>query len=289
MVDLIFFQFCPLSNANASTLLLRVIVKRHVTLNEWKNLYFQEVCYSRSESAGPDCVTLDTDKKHSGGTWPKMVVGVTMTTESPAQLSIYKSPKQRKSIFDTDTFKRPDTPSKMEYLTGHSPQPSKTEGSAAPPTPPTRCDSFKFKPKQQSGSASDSTITEPKREDRNGNLYFTEGKTLSSRKSCEEDIGRVRVEEPEVKRPRPKSAPALRRRMTPQSIPLQSFQVRASELAVLAIPCKPLYLVFSYVVCLFFFKDNSMHHDISYNLFITQTTGGFQVKQLSKHLPIRCL
>uniref|UniRef100_A0A8B9KDN3 Discs, large homolog 5a (Drosophila) n=1 Tax=Astyanax mexicanus TaxID=7994 RepID=A0A8B9KDN3_ASTMX len=184
---------------------------------------FQEICYSRSESAGPDCVTLEkaTDKKHSGGTWPKMMVGVTMTTESPAQLSIYKSPKQRKSIFETDAFKRPDTPSKMEYLAGHSPQPSKTDGSAAPPTPPTRSDSFKFKPKQQSDSASDSTITEPKREDRNGNLYFTEGKTLSSRKSCEEDIGRVRPEEPEVKRPRPKSAPALRRRMTPQNIPLQ--------------------------------------------------------------------
>ncbi|XP_072533993.1 disks large homolog 5a isoform X2 [Salminus brasiliensis] len=192
---------------------------------------FQEICYSRTDPAGPDCVTLETatDKKHSGGTWPKMVVGVTMTTESPAQLSIYKSPKQRKSIFETDAFKRPDTPSKMEYLAGHSPQPSKTDGSAVPPTPPTRSDSFKFKSKQQSGSASDSTITEAKREDRNGNLYFTEGKTLSSRKSCEEDIGRVRLEEPEVKRPRPKSAPALRRRMTPQSIPLQSFQSYSND------------------------------------------------------------
>ncbi|XP_017580656.1 disks large homolog 5a isoform X1 [Pygocentrus nattereri] len=192
---------------------------------------FQEVCYTRAESTGPDCVALEmaADKKHSGGTWPKMVVGVAMTTDSPAQLSIYKSPKQRKSIFDTDTFKRPDTPSKTEYLAGHSPQPSKTDTTAAPPTPPTRSDSFKFKPKQQSGSASDSTITEPKREDRNGNLYFTEGKTLSSRKSCEEDIGRVRVEEPEMKRPRPKSAPALRRRMTPQSIPLQSFQSYSND------------------------------------------------------------
>lgn len=192
---------------------------------------FQEVCYSRSDPTGPEGVTLETatDKKHSGGTWPKMVVGVTMTTESPAQLSIYKSPKQRKSIFETDAFKRPDTPSKMEYLAGHSPQPSKTDSSAAPPIPPTRSDSFKFKPKQQSSSASDSTITEPKREDRNGNLYFTEGKTLSSRKSCEEDIGRVRPEEPEVKRPRPKSAPALRRRMTPQNIPLQSFQSYSND------------------------------------------------------------
>lgn len=73
------------------------------------------------------------------------------------------------------------------------------------------------------------SVHEPKQEDRNGNLYFTEagqeGKVLNSRKSCEEDIGRMRPEEPEVKRPRPKSAPALRRRMTPQTIPLQSFQV----------------------------------------------------------------
>uniref|UniRef100_W5K292 Discs, large homolog 5a (Drosophila) n=1 Tax=Astyanax mexicanus TaxID=7994 RepID=W5K292_ASTMX len=219
---------------------------------------FQEICYSRSESAGPECVTLETatDKKHSGGTWPKMMVGVTMTTESPAQLSIYKSPKQRKSIFETDAFKRPDTPSKMEYLAGHSPQPSKTDGSAAPPTPPTRSDSFKFKPKQQSDSASDSTITEPKREDRNGNLYFTEGKTLSSRKSCEEDIGRVRPEEPEVKRPRPKSAPALRRRMTPQNIPLQSFQEQRYSVhrglapctAVTAVMRNPVYTVRSHRV-----------------------------------------
>lgn len=160
-----------------------------------------------------------------------MVVGVSMTTDSPAQLSIYRSPKQRKSIFEADSFKRPDTPSKTDY---HSPQPLKADSAPTPPTPPTRSDSFKFKHKHQGSSASESTITtisipEPKQEDRNGNLYFTEvgheGKVLSSRKSCEEDIGRMRPEEPEVKRPRPKSAPALRRRMTPQTIALQSFQV----------------------------------------------------------------
>lgn len=198
---------------------------------------FQEICYTRPESAGPDCSTLEPapDTKHSGGTWPKMVVGVPMVAESPAQLSIYKSPKQRKSIFDADTFKRPDTPSKMEYLTSHSPQPSKTDTMTTPPTPPTRSDSFKFKPKQQGSSASDSTITESQQEECNGNLCFTEvgheGRVLSSRKSCEEDIGRTRLDEPEVKRPRPKSAPALRRRMTPQSIPLQSFQVNLPQLA----------------------------------------------------------
>uniref|UniRef100_A0A671LVX6 Disks large homolog 5-like n=1 Tax=Sinocyclocheilus anshuiensis TaxID=1608454 RepID=A0A671LVX6_9TELE len=201
---------------------------------------FQEVCYTRSESVGPECVTLETslEKQHSGGTWPKMVVGVAMTTDSPAQLSIYRSPKQRKPI-DADTFKRPDALSKTDY---HSPQALKADSAPTPPTPPTRSDSFKFKHKHQGNSASESTITamsvhEPKQEDRNGNLYFTEagreGKVLSSRKSCEEDIGRMRPEEPEVKRPRPKSAPALRRRMTPQTIPLQSFQVNLTQPAVL--------------------------------------------------------
>uniref|UniRef100_A0A671LWA3 Disks large homolog 5-like n=1 Tax=Sinocyclocheilus anshuiensis TaxID=1608454 RepID=A0A671LWA3_9TELE len=203
---------------------------------------FQEVCYTRSESVGPECVTLETslEKQHSGGTWPKMVVGVAMTTDSPAQLSIYRSPKQRKPI-DADTFKRPDALSKTDY---HSPQALKADSAPTPPTPPTRSDSFKFKHKHQGNSASESTITamsvhEPKQEDRNGNLYFTEagreGKVLSSRKSCEEDIGRMRPEEPEVKRPRPKSAPALRRRMTPQTIPLQSFQVNLTQPAVLPV------------------------------------------------------
>uniref|UniRef100_A0A672RAI0 Disks large homolog 5-like n=1 Tax=Sinocyclocheilus grahami TaxID=75366 RepID=A0A672RAI0_SINGR len=203
---------------------------------------FQEVCYTRSESVGPECLTLETslEKQHSGGTWPKMVVGVAMTTDSPAQLSIYRSPKQRKPI-DADTYKRPDALSKTDY---HLPQALKADSAPTPPTPPTRSDSFKFKHKHQGNSASESTVSamsvqEPKQEDRNGNLYFTEagreGKVLSSRKSCEEDIGRMRPEEPEVKRPRPKSAPALRRRMTPQTIPLQSFQVNLSQPAILPV------------------------------------------------------
>lgn len=190
---------------------------------------FQEICYTRAEPSLPDCTSLEpmSETKHSGGTWPKMMVGV--TAESSAQLSIYKSPKQRKSIFDIDMFKIPDAPSKMEYLSSHSPQPSKTDCTATPPTPPARSDSFKFKPKHQGSSASDSTITDSQQEECNGNLCFTEvgheGRMLSSRKSCEEDIGRARPDEPEVKRPRPKSAPALRRRMTPQLITLPSFQV----------------------------------------------------------------
>uniref|UniRef100_A0A8C1JP81 Discs, large homolog 5a (Drosophila) n=1 Tax=Cyprinus carpio TaxID=7962 RepID=A0A8C1JP81_CYPCA len=218
---------------------------------------FQEVRYTRSESVGPECVTLETslEKQHSGGTWPKMVMGVAMTTDSPAQLSIYRSPKQRKPI-DAETFKRPDTLSKTDY---HLPQPLKADSAPTPPTPPTRSDSFKFKHKHQGSSASESTITtmsvhEPKQEDRNGNLYFTEagheGKVLSSRKSCEEDIGRMRLEEQEVKRPRPKSAPALRRRMTPQTILLQNSAHRGLSpcSAVTAVMKNPVYMVRSHRV-----------------------------------------
>uniref|UniRef100_A0A669DB03 Discs, large homolog 5a (Drosophila) n=1 Tax=Oreochromis niloticus TaxID=8128 RepID=A0A669DB03_ORENI len=216
---------------------------------------FQECCpYTKAPSSLPfepvspaDCITMDAamEKKHSGGTWPKMIVG-SIPVSAATQLSIYKSPKQRKSIFDPDTFKRPETPStKMEYMAAnqtaavaaaaasHSPQPSKTESLSSsstptptPPTPPTRSDSFKFKHKHQSSSASDCTITSDgkgeaaismaagecrdrseRERDRNGNHYFLEGKVLTSRKSCDEDIGRTRGEEPEVKRPRPKSAP----------------------------------------------------------------------------------
>ncbi|XP_029377323.1 disks large homolog 5a isoform X2 [Echeneis naucrates] len=247
---------------------------------------FQECCpYTKGPSSLPfdpvsasDCITMETtlEKKHSGGTWPKMMVGgmsVTPDNSSPvtaaAQLSIYKSPKQRKSIFEPETFKRPETPSsKMEFMAAnqiaavaaaatasHSPQPSKTESLSSsstptptPPTPPTRSDSFKFKHKHQSSSASDCTITSDgkgeavismvagesrerseRERDRNGNHYFLDGKVLTSRKSCDEDIGRTRGEEPEVKRPRPKSAPALRRRMTPQTITLPTFQSYSND------------------------------------------------------------
>uniref|UniRef100_A0A3B4UAW5 Discs, large homolog 5a (Drosophila) n=1 Tax=Seriola dumerili TaxID=41447 RepID=A0A3B4UAW5_SERDU len=270
---------------------------------------FQECCpYPKGPSSLPfdpvspsDCITMETtlEKKHSGGTWPKMMVGgmsVAPDNSSPvtaaAQLSIYKSPKQRKSIFDPDTFKRPETPSsKMEYMAAnqiaavaaaaaasHSPQPSKTESLSSsstptptPPTPPTRSDSFKFKHKHQSSSASDCTITSDgkgeavismaagesrerseRERDRNGNHYFLDGKVLTSRKSCDEDIGRTRGEEPEVKRPRPKSAPALRRRMTPQTITLPTFQVsQFKALQVLTLPHQFNYLsTKKYLACL---------------------------------------
>ncbi|KAG5855733.1 hypothetical protein ANANG_G00052270 [Anguilla anguilla] len=183
---------------------------------------FSERCYDKRpftfDPAAADCVTVETtlDKghaqKHSGGTWPKMVVGGGSGAEPGAHLSIFKVPKQRKSIFDAEAFKRPDTPSKLDYRPAHSPQASAAEVTQAPPTPPTRSDSFKFKHKQQSSSASDSTVTagsppptpapgakpdavvlETGR-DRNGNHYFLEGgadcKGLSGRKSCEEDLSR---------------------------------------------------------------------------------------------------
>ncbi|XP_031679627.1 disks large homolog 5 isoform X2 [Oncorhynchus kisutch] len=227
------------------------------------------ITYDPSKLA--DCITMETtlERKQSGGTWPKVIVGGmsiavdTTTAMTPTQLSIFKSPKQRKSIFNPDAFKpRPETApqsSKMEFLSSsqlvaHSPQPYKMESlfsssstaTPTPPTPPTRNDSFKFKHKQQSSSASDCTLTSDgdkgeavamvmgessgeRERDRNGNHYFLDGKVLTQRKSCDEDIGRTRGEEPEVKRPRPKSAPALRRRMTPQSITLPSFQSYSND------------------------------------------------------------
>uniref|UniRef100_A0A674IKA1 Discs large MAGUK scaffold protein 5 n=1 Tax=Terrapene triunguis TaxID=2587831 RepID=A0A674IKA1_9SAUR len=210
-----------------------------------------------------DCIMVETtlDKghgaKHSGGTWPKVMVNI--STAETEKFSVYKKPKQRKSIFDPDTFKRPQTPPKMDYLSpnqvsAHSPQPSKAEVASTPPTPPKRSDSIKFKHKQQTSSASDSTVTtgspptspataQPplslalkqdsdthKVRSRNAGHYYREEGIdcthLTSRKSCEDDISFQRVEEPEIKRPRPKSAPALRHKLTPVPIPNPSLQVQ---------------------------------------------------------------
>uniref|UniRef100_A0A4W5JMT5 Discs, large homolog 5b (Drosophila), tandem duplicate 1 n=1 Tax=Hucho hucho TaxID=62062 RepID=A0A4W5JMT5_9TELE len=125
--------------------------------------------YSRSLSHRGSCLqdrggeeghtTTPEREKSSGGTWPKVLVGASIL--ECAQLSIYKKPKQRKSIFDADTFKRPEASSKLDYLSlsqlsKHSPQDSQSE---TPPTPPQRSDSFRFKHRQQTSSASDSTIT----------------------------------------------------------------------------------------------------------------------------------
>uniref|UniRef100_A0A671RK68 Calcium-activated potassium channel subunit alpha-1-like n=1 Tax=Sinocyclocheilus anshuiensis TaxID=1608454 RepID=A0A671RK68_9TELE len=70
-----------------------------------------------------DCITMEMSQerrcipqKQSGGTWPKMVAVAMTTAESIPPLSIFKTPKKRKSIFDADMFKRPETPSKLDYL-----------------------------------------------------------------------------------------------------------------------------------------------------------------------------
>ncbi|XP_050922241.1 disks large homolog 5 isoform X2 [Lates calcarifer] len=191
--------------------------------------------------------TQGSSAKPSGGTWPKVIVGASIPEY--AQLSIYKKPKQRKSIFDVSAFRRPEVPPKLEYMSvsqlpKHSPQSSISESAQTPPTPPARSDSFRFKHRQQNSSASDSTITtgtppaspaqasSPQDEGEAGKqLYYTDapaGETKSTtKKPAEEEGSRHRAEEREKRRYRPKSAPALRRNVTPLHIPVpmqvQSF------------------------------------------------------------------
>ncbi|XP_075999678.1 disks large homolog 5-like isoform X2 [Genypterus blacodes] len=222
-----------------------------------------DFCYRRQEhhhhpfnftSVVPDCspqqAPLDRDQssaaKPTGGTWPKVMVGASIP--ECVQLSIYKKPKQRKSIFDVNTFRRPEIAPKLDYMSlshlpKHSPQSSRSEAGQAPPTPPARSDSFRFKHRHQNSSASDSTITtgtppaSPVQttcpldggEAVNQHYYSDTSPTdtmTSSRKTSEEE-SRHRTEEKERRRYRPKSAPALRRNVTPLHIPVpmqvQSF------------------------------------------------------------------
>ncbi|XP_078147009.1 disks large homolog 5-like [Centroberyx gerrardi] len=224
----------------------------------------QEFCYRRQDlhhrpltftpvvsDCSPQQASLDRGQgppeKPSGGTWPKVMVGASIP--ECAQLSIYKKPKQRKSIFDVDTFRRPEAPPKLDYLSlsqlpKHSPQSSKSEAGQTPPTPPARSDSFRFKHRQQNSSASDSTITtgtppaspaqslSPQDGGEAGKQhYYADASPVetksSSRKPAEEEGSRQRSEEQDRKRYRPKSAPALRRNVTPLHIPIpmqvQSF------------------------------------------------------------------
>uniref|UniRef100_A0A3Q1JS09 Discs, large homolog 5b (Drosophila), tandem duplicate 1 n=1 Tax=Anabas testudineus TaxID=64144 RepID=A0A3Q1JS09_ANATE len=193
---------------------------------------------SASPEAGVDRVQ-SSPAKPSGGTWPKVIAGASFEC---TQLSIFKKPKQRKSIFDVNAFKRPEVPPKLDYMSlshlpKHSPQSSMSESSQTPPTPPARSDSFRFKHRQQNSSASDSTITTgtppaspdqpttPHNDTEQGNkLCYTDalpGQTKSdSKKAAEEEGSRQRVGEQERKRYRPKSAPALRRNVTPLHIPV---------------------------------------------------------------------
>uniref|UniRef100_A0A665X8Q0 Disks large homolog 5-like n=1 Tax=Echeneis naucrates TaxID=173247 RepID=A0A665X8Q0_ECHNA len=154
--------------------------------------------------------------KPGGGTWPKVIVGASIP--ECTQLSIYKKPKQRKSIFDINAFRRPEVPPKLDYmsvsqLSKHSPQSSVSESAQTPPTPPARSDSFRFKHRQQN-PASDSAIT-------TSTLPVSPRETKSApKKLAEEEGSHHMAEEREKRRYRPKSAPALRRNVTPLHIPV---------------------------------------------------------------------
>ncbi|CAJ0932102.1 unnamed protein product [Ranitomeya imitator] len=193
-----------------------------------------------------DSLAETSTNKRSSGTWPKVMVS---PGHSQSEFTVYKRPKQRKSIFDPETFKRPQTPPKLCFMTSHSSQPSKVDRPSSPPTPPKRSDSIKFKHRHQSSSASDSTVTagspptSPLPTSLPNSSHDSTHKIHQNRavgKCCREDgvdcslagcrgSGDVesclqRAEEPEVKRPRPLSAPALKHRLAPVTIPHHSLQ-----------------------------------------------------------------
>ncbi|KAM6898035.1 disks large homolog 5-like [Lycodopsis pacificus] len=178
--------------------------------------------------------------KPCGGTWPKVLTEASIPECAP--LSIYKKVKQRKSIFEVNAFRRPET--SLSQLPKHSPPSSISEPAQTPPTPPARSDSFRFKHRQQNSSASDSTITtstppttpaqatSPQDRGETGDqLYYANappGETNSGpTQPAVEEGRRHRAEERQKRRYRPKSAPALRRNVTPLYIPapmqVQSF------------------------------------------------------------------
>ncbi|XP_031699323.1 disks large homolog 5-like isoform X1 [Anarrhichthys ocellatus] len=174
--------------------------------------------------------------KPGGGTWPKVLTEASIPECAP--LSIYKKVKQRKSIFEVNAFRRPET--SLSQLPKHSPPSSISESAQNPPTPPARSDSFRFKHRQQNSSASDSTITtstppttpaqatSPQDRGETGDqLYYINAPPGETKKPAEEEGPRHRAEERQKRRYRPKSAPALRRNVTPLYIPapmqVQSF------------------------------------------------------------------
>uniref|UniRef100_A0A8C2HGJ1 Discs large MAGUK scaffold protein 5 n=1 Tax=Cyprinus carpio TaxID=7962 RepID=A0A8C2HGJ1_CYPCA len=202
-----------------------------------------------------DCMTVEMSQerrcipqKQSSGTWPKMVAVAMTTAESIPPLSIFKTPKKRKSIFDADVFKRPETPSKLDYLSlsqmpKHSPQ--------NPPEPPKRSDSFKFKHRAQGSSASDSTITtgsppatpiqttpgdktspDFENQDRNGNVLQRQGSGGGGGGTSAEEVPGQGADDLEMRRGRPKSAPAQRRSLTPLKMPFSQV-LEALTLSVL--------------------------------------------------------
>nr|XP_008506307.1 PREDICTED: disks large homolog 5 isoform X1 [Equus przewalskii] len=213
--------------------------------------------------AGPCGVTeaplgkAESENANSGGTWPKAMLS---STAGPEKLSVYKKPKQRKSIFDPNTFKRPQTPPKIDYLLSgpgpaHSPQPSKRVGPLTPPKPPRRSDSIKFQHRLETSSESEATLVgsspstsppsalpvdvdpgEPmhaspprKARVRIASSYYPEGdgdsSYLPAKKSCDEDLTSQKMDELGQKRRRPKSAPSFRPKLAPVVIPTQFLEV----------------------------------------------------------------
>ncbi|XP_031997035.1 disks large homolog 5 [Hylobates moloch] len=198
----------------------------------------------------------DSEGSNSGGTWPKAMLS---STAVPEKLSVYKKPKQRKSIFDPNTFKRPQTPPKIDYLlpgpgSAHSPQLSKRAGPLTPPKPPRRSDSIKFQHRLETSSESEATLVgsspstsppsalppdvdpgEPmhaspprKARVRIASSYYPEGdgdsSHLPAKKSCDEDLTSQKVDELGQKRRRPKSAPSFRPKLAPVVIPAQFLE-----------------------------------------------------------------
>ncbi|XP_036986475.2 disks large homolog 5 isoform X1 [Artibeus jamaicensis] len=207
-----------------------------------------------STEAPPD--KAEPESSNSGGTWPKAVLS---STAGPEKLSVYKKPKQRKSIFDPNTFKRPQTPPKIDYLLpgpgpAHSPQPSKRVGPLTPPKPPRRSDSIKFQHRLETSSESEATLVgsspstsppsalppdvdpgEPmhsspprKARVRIASSYYPEAdgdsSYLPAKKSCDEDLTSQKTDELGHKRRRPKSAPSCRPKLAPVVIPAQFLE-----------------------------------------------------------------
>ncbi|XP_066099025.1 disks large homolog 5 isoform X1 [Saccopteryx bilineata] len=214
------------------------------------------------ETEAGSCVAAETLEKaepestNSGGTWPKAVLS---STAGPEKLSVYKKPKQRKSIFDPNTFKRPQTPPKIDFVVpgpgpAHSPQPSKRVGPLTPPKPPRRSDSIKFQHRLETSSESEATLVgsspstsppsalppdvdpgEPmhaspprKARVRIASSYYPEADGdstyLPAKKSCDEDLTSQKMDEQGQKRRRPKSAPSFRPKLAPVVIPAQLLE-----------------------------------------------------------------
>ncbi|XP_043452613.1 disks large homolog 5 isoform X3 [Prionailurus viverrinus] len=208
------------------------------------------------EAAEAPLDKTEPESSGSGGTWPKAVLG---SAAGPEKLSVYKKPKQRKSIFDPNTFKRPQTPPKIDYLlpgpgSAHSPQTSKRVGPLTPPKPPRRSDSIKFQHRLETSSESEATLvgsspsasppsalppgmdpgelthTSPPRKARVriASSYYPEGdgdsSYLPAKKSCDGDLTSQKMDELGQKRRRPKSAPSFRPKLAPVVIPAQFLE-----------------------------------------------------------------